>query len=201
MRATVAAMMFAALSLSTVPAQAQFSDGYNFFKAVREKDITKVQSLITAPGSTLINQRDPSSGEMALHIVTRNRDTGWMNFLLQRGASPDVRDRDGNTPLILAATLGYTDGLRVLLARKPNVNAANNQGETALIKAVQARDITSARLLLDAGADPKLTDNIAGMSALDYAEQDRRAGAILRMIKDAQEKKAAPAATGIATVK
>jgi hypothetical protein len=45
------------------------------------------------------------------------------------------------------------------------------------------------RLLLSRGADPRRTDNVAGMSALDYARQDPRAAAVLKML----EAKAAPA--------
>jgi len=121
--------------------------------------------------------------------VTRRRDTPWMSLLIGRGANVDAKDKAGNTALILAAELGFVDGVQLLLARKANANATNNQGETPLIKAVQARDANSARLLLAAGANPDQSDNIAGLSARDYAEQDRRAGMILRMIKDADEKK------------
>ena len=46
-----------------------------------------------------------------------------------------------------------------------------------------------ARLLLGRRADPKRTDNVAGMSALDYARQDPRAGAVLKLL----EAKLAPA--------
>ena len=45
------------------------------------------------------------------------------------------------------------------------------------------------RLLLARRADPKRTDNVAGMSALDYAKQDPRAGAVLKLL----EAKVAPA--------
>jgi uncharacterized protein len=45
------------------------------------------------------------------------------------------------------------------------------------------------RLLLSRRADPKRTDNVAGMSALDYARQDPRAAAVLKLL----EAKLAPA--------
>jgi uncharacterized protein len=202
MRAAVAAMLLGAFA---APAMAQSgkgfgSDSYRFFKAVREKNGPDATALMTQPGSTLVNQRDYDSGDYALHIVTRRRDTPWMSLLLGRGANVDAKDKAGNTALILAAELGFVDGVQLLLARKANANAANNQGETPLIKAVQARDANSARLLLAAGANPDKADSLAGRSAREYAEQDRRAGQILRLIKEVDErKKAPPAAAGPTT--
>ena len=188
MRNLAAALMaLTALSLS-VPAAAQFSDRYNFFKAVKDGDVLKVKSLIDQPGSTLIDMRDNDSGEMALHMVTKRRDVPWMNFLIANGASVNVRDKDGNTPLHHAAQLGFIDGIQVLVRRKADVNAVNGQGESALVVAVQQRSPMVVRELLTAGANPDLADHVAGMSARDYAERDRRASAILRMIKDNDNK-------------
>jgi ankyrin repeat protein len=39
------------------------------------------------------------------------------------------------------------------------------------------------RLLLARGANPKRTDNVAGYSALDYAKQDRRSAAVLKLLE------------------
>lgn len=198
-RVAVAALLLGAFA---APALAQSSggkgfgsDGYRFFKAVRDRDGAAATALLSQPGSTFVNQRDYDSGDYALHVVTRRRDTPWMSLLIGRGANLEAKDRGGNTALILAAELGFVDGVQLLLARKANPNAVNGQGETALIKAVHARDANSARLLLAAGANPDQSDSIAGRSARDYAEQDRRAGTILRLIKEADERKKAPAAT------
>jgi ankyrin repeat protein len=197
MRAVVLALLMGAFAAPAVAQSSGFgSDSYRFFKAVREKDGPAAQALMSQPGSTLVNQRDYDSGETALIIVTKRRDSGWMSLLLNRGANVDAKDRAGSTPLIAAAELGFSDGVQLLLARKANPNLSNNSGETALIKAVQRRDANSVRALLAAGANPDITDNISGLSARDYAEQDRRAGLIARMIKDADEKKKAGAGTG-----
>lgn len=205
MRAVVTAILLGAfVAPSTAMAQekkpgAGFgSETYRFFKAVREKDGPSAQALMTQPGSTLVNQRDYDSGETALLIVTRRRDSGWMSLLINRGANVDTKDRSGYTPLIAAAELGFADGVQILLARRANPNLSNGQGETALIKAVQKRDVNSVRALLGAGADPDISDNL-GNSARDYAEQDRRAGMIQRLIADSDAKKKAPAAAGAVT--
>ncbi|MFS0738068.1 ankyrin repeat domain-containing protein [Sphingomonas sp. 1P06PA] len=185
--------MLAALvmGLASTPAAAQFSDSYNFLKAVRDGDGTKVTDLLNKPGSTIVNTRDQSTGDAAIHIVTRRRDTTWLNFLLSRGARADARDEAGNTPLMLAAQLGFVEGAEALIRRRGGINLANNAGETPLIAAVQRRDIGMVRLLLTNGANAAQTDRIAGKSARDYAAEDRRSAAILKMIDDTKAKPAA----------
>jgi ankyrin repeat protein len=177
--------------LLSVPAAGQqtFSDSFTFLKAVRERDGNKVTDLVSEPGSTVINTRDRSSGEGALHIVVRGRDLNWLAFLLGKGARPDLQTNRGDTPLTLAAQIGWLEGVEQLLAKRASVDLPNGRGETALILATQRRDVPLVRLLLGRRADPKRTDNVAGMSAIDYARQDPRAGAVLKML----EAKMAPA--------
>jgi ankyrin repeat protein len=172
-----------------VPATAQnMSDSYTFLKAVKEREGDKVTSLVSQPGSTVINSRDRSTGEGALHIVTRDRDYTWLSFLLGKGARPDAQTAQGVTPLSLAAQLGWLEGAELLLGRGASVDLGNGRGETPLILAVQQRDLPMVRLLLSKGANPKKTDNAAGYSALDYATRDgARSASILKLL-------AAPAA-------
>jgi ankyrin repeat protein len=67
-------------------------------------------------------------------------------------------------------------------------------GETALIIAVQQRDLPGVRLLLKHGANPDKTDAAAGYSARDYAQRDPRAREILSLINEVKPKAAASAA-------
>jgi ankyrin repeat protein len=184
----VAASMVLVLA---VPASGQqtFSDSFTFLKAVRERDGDKVTNLVAEPGSVVINTRERGSGEAALHIIVRGRDLNWLAFLLGKGARPDIQTNRGDTPLTLAAQIGWVEGAEQLLARRATVDLANGRGETPLILATQRRDVAMVRLLLARRADPKRTDNVAGMSALDYAQQDPRAGTVLKLL----EAKAAPA--------
>ena len=170
------------------PAAAQFSDGYNFLKAVRDKDVMKAKGFIDKPGSTIINTRDGDNGDTALIIAVKRRDTPWMGFLLQNGADPNLADREGNTPLSVAAMNAFPDGVRVMLAVRAKVDDSNARGETPLIKAVHMRDAASVQYLLNAGADPDRTDNLAGMSARDYAARDIRNGPIAKLLAEAPKK-------------
>ncbi len=180
-RGLLVAALVAVLA-APVAGQMGYSEGYSFLKAVRSRDGATVQSMIQGPGSTVINVRG-ERGEGALHIVARGRDLTWLRYLLSNGARPDIQDDDGVTPLIIAAQIGWRDGAEVLLERGANPNLGNAQGETPLMFAVRSYSLPVVRVLLARGADPDQTDNVSGYSAIDYAEQDRRAAAILQVLR------------------
>jgi hypothetical protein len=186
----------AALALAmAVPAGAQsYSDSFTFLKAVRERDGNKATELVSQPGTAVINLKDQSTGEAALHIVTKGRDYTWLSFLLGKGARPDIQNAHGETPLGIAAQLGWTEGAELLLGRGANVDLPNQRGETPLILAVHNRDVPMVRLLLAKGANPKRADHVAGYSALDYAKQDNRAQAIVKILEGTTGAAARPAA-------
>lgn len=162
-------MVLAALSaFAAVPAAAQlFSDGYEFLKAVKERDGDAVTQALNEPGTTIVNTRDITSGQTAMHIVTERRDLVWIRFLSQRGANPNIKDRNGTAPVQVAVTLGFVEGVEALIKAGADINVKNSAGETPLIAAVHARDVPMVRLLLDKGASPDSTDN-SGRSARDY---------------------------------
>lgn len=179
-RRLVAAVLMLAVA---GPAAAQFSDSYNFIKAVRDRDVNTAIELADKPGTTVVNVRDNDTGEAAVHIVTRRTDLGWLGLLYQKGANLNAKDRDGNTPLILAAISRWTEGAATLIRLKAQVNAQNRLGETALLKAVQARDLQLAKALIDAGANADIADN-SGISPRLAAQNDPRAASIAKLLKD-----------------
>ena len=164
------------------PAQAQFSEGYKFLEAVKKKNGTEVTEMIEEPGSTIINTRDITTGETALHVVTGRRDLTWMSFLLSRGANVNVRDARGVTPLVLAANLNFVEGVELLVGKGARLEDGNSAGETPLISAVHNRNIGLMRVLLKAGANPDRADN-SGRSARDYAALEGRSSPLLGEIE------------------
>jgi len=175
-----------AMLMMPVAAQAQFSDSFNFLKAVKDKDGTKATELMSKTNNAIVDTRDRETGRTALHYCVDLRDTTWLGFLLGKGARPDIADNDGNTPLMLAAQLRFVDGARYLLSFKAQVDKPNRRGETPLIRAVQLNDVPMVNLLIENGANPDKRDTLAGMSARDYAARDIRSDAMTTALNKAK---------------
>jgi len=191
-RAGMMAMLAGVALGLAVPASAQFSKSYKFLQAVRERDGQAVTDEVNQPGSTLINTRDSTNGQTALHIVTARRDVGWMEFLLAKGADPNIGDNRGTTPMMLAANLGFADGISLLVDKGARVDETGVTGETPLVIAVHRRDINMMRILLKAGANPDRADS-SGRSARDYATLEGADNPLLAEIKaSARPRRAGP---------
>jgi len=67
----------------------------------------------------------------AVLAAARAGDADALAALLRAGASPDVADARGCTPLMLAADCGSLEATRVLLAHGADAGAEDEDGETA----------------------------------------------------------------------
>lgn len=179
--ASFLALLVAATGLLLSPAQAQFRGGYAFLQAVDSRDGSKATEALKDDPS-FVNTRNPDTGETALIIVTKRRDISWLRFLLAKDADPSIGDRQGVTPLMHTALLNFTDGAEELLKDKASVDQANRRGETALILAVQSKNVAMVRLLVKRGANPDKADHVAGLSARAYAKRDDRTGQIVALL-------------------
>lgn len=193
-QAIFAGVFLVAAAFAAVPIAAQiYSDGFKFLEAVEKKDRATVIQLIHK-NVTVIDSRDISKGHTALHIAVKRRDLAWIDYLLGLNANPNIADKAGVTPLILASQMGYVEAVSLLAGRGARVDVANNAGETPLISAIHRRDIAMVRVLLKAGADPERADN-SGRSARDYAKLDVQGGQMLqemdRLSNPAEKEKSA----------
>ncbi len=93
-------------------------------------------------------------------------DAEVMKMLLAHGADPKISTDDHTTPLMAAAGVGYSDGfihdrsiqetvdaMKLILDQGADVNAANDQGLTALHGAAHKAALEEIQLLVDRGAD------------------------------------------------
>ncbi|KTF69693.1 ankyrin repeat domain-containing protein [Sphingomonas sp. HT-1] len=192
----------AALLLLPLPALAQGAgqprESIQFLDAIRKQDGSKVNEFLRDKATSMVNVKDPyGTGEAALHIVVKRSDPTYLSVLInQPGVNVNIQDREGNTPLIFAAERGWVAGVEALLAKKANVNLANNAGVTPLIRAVLAHDGEVVRKLLDAGADPDRSDFGGGLSAREYAKRETRYPSIAKMLADAPKVGRAATAAG-----
>lgn len=181
----------AILVASASTALAQYAPaGLTFLQAVRDRDGAKVEELLGADGSTVVNFRN-DRGEAALHIVAARRDQTYLGYLLSKGADPNIQNKAGDTPLIVAARIGDAEAIDRLLRSRARVDLANRAGETPLIIAVQQRHVPVVKRLLEAGADADRKDNATGRSARDYASMDNRNPELLKLVETVKPAKAA----------
>ena len=184
----------AAALLAATPVAAQtYSDGFKFLQAVEKSDFDTVKRLMNK-NSTVIDSRDVSDGHSALHIAIRRRDAGWLRYLLTLGANPNLADKQGVTPLMLASQLGFVDGIALLASKGAKVDTTNDAGETPLILAVHRHDLPMVRILLAGGANPDRSDN-SGRTAREYAKLENVSQATEEFDKNDKSRKKNPGQT------
>jgi 3-oxoacyl-[acyl-carrier protein] reductase len=94
-----------------------------------------------------------------------------INILISNISCINDQDEVGNTALIIASwsEIGH-EIVDILLNNKCNINIKNNDGLTAMMVSARDGHIASLSLLINAGADDKITCN-KGLNALLYAKQ------------------------------
>ena len=127
---------------------------------------------------------DPNLGTGATPLMraAKNGDSAAMRLLLERGADPTLKQKNGVTALMLAAGLGrglgvfandyateaeMVGGVRILLEQHVDVNAVNDRGQTAMHYAALCSD-TIVKLLAENGSKLGAKDK-QGRTPLDFA--------------------------------
>lgn len=130
--------------------------------------------LLLAHGAQ-VNAQDDSGWSPLLRATGLFADQpALIPMLLSSGADVNGRLKDGRTPLMLAAELGKQDRLALLLDAHADVNAADEKGESALIKAAlfqsEQPSLQMMALLLSRGADLNQADRQERTAAERAAE-------------------------------
>ena len=87
-------------------------------------------------------------------MATWNRCRECTYLLLETGCDINLRERYGDTPLMLAARRGYTEAVRILLDQEDcEVNTKSHEKDTALHYAADNGHAECLRLLLDHSPD------------------------------------------------
>ena len=83
-----------------------------------------------------------------LLAATLQQDAQTVTRLLEAGASPDLADENGLTPLMAAAAQGNMDLVRKFVGGVTNMNATDHTGRSALQYAVAAQKLEVVQLFL-----------------------------------------------------
>jgi ankyrin repeat protein len=142
--------------------------------AVDHYEADLVQILINK--KTDLNTQD-SRGDTPLMKAIYNSDQKMVKLLFENGANPEVRNFSGDTALTYATSMGMgeTEIAKYLILAGVDVNAENNQGNTALIHSVSDEATENIKLLLAHGANlehkNKLGEN-ALMQSVNVLDED-----------------------------
>jgi ankyrin repeat protein len=119
------------------------------------------------PNFTRYSEKDRPSKLLAASLYGNLRE---VRRLLGQGVSPNVRDVDGDTPLIHATGAGNQLIIRELLAAGADLNLQNDEGLTPFTYALRWRNsrIDQVIPMLIVGSDMDLADN-NGYFPRDYA--------------------------------
>ncbi len=88
----------------------------------------------------------------ALGMAAGFGHTTTLRTLLQAGADPNTKDKDGGTVLMLAAQEGHIECVKALINAGAQVSATNTDGDTALTLAAKQGHSEIVELLQEAGA-------------------------------------------------
>ena len=90
--------------------------------------------------------------ELSMHFAREGMTEELAGFI-EHGLPVDVRDDDGNTPLMLAAYHGHTATVRTLVERGADVDLPNHRNQTPVAGALFKGEDEVVRVLVGAGAD------------------------------------------------
>ncbi|KAI8336814.1 Glycerophosphoryl diester phosphodiesterase family-domain-containing protein [Chlamydoabsidia padenii] len=141
-------------------------DGIIAVASIKETmDGTTATESSTKPDFTL-SSHHPSPVAMAVEL----KNITLLQLLIEKGASVDIADDDGETALLLAIRNGFIDGAKMLIKDgHADVNLSEKiNGVTPLMVAAIEGDIDMVQLLLDGGAEKTKVD-ANGWAAYEHA--------------------------------
>jgi ankyrin repeat protein len=181
-----------------MPLMAQAGAFEDFFNAAKMDNASQISSLLKRGLDP--NLIEPERGDTGLILALREGSMKVFDLLVNaRGTDIEIKARNGDTALMIAAFKGHRHAVDVLLAKGAQVNrpgwtalhyaaagghneivqtllekhayidAASPNRTTPIMMAAWGGHIYTVKLLLDEGADATLKNDV-GMTAIDFAK-------------------------------
>lgn len=139
---------------------------YEFINACGDGNLDEVSRLIDKVD---VNNRD-EKGRLAITQGCIHHEV--IDFLVKNKVNIDGQDKFGNTCLILTSSFGDDISVQKILLAGANVNITDTNGHTALHNATFGKHISTAKLLLENGADASIQDKHGGMAHIYVVDQE-----------------------------
>ena len=122
--------------------------------------------------------------QTGLLLADEKRNIDIIDTLLKEGADPNIPDTDGNTYFHYAVDKKCPkEFLQAITGHCTDINATNQENETALLLACVHGEYSKICVLLEAGADPNIA-NKNGNACIHYAAHDDFSKEVLQAILD-----------------
>nr|XP_057932779.1 ankyrin repeat and EF-hand domain-containing protein 1a isoform X1 [Doryrhamphus excisus]XP_057932787.1 ankyrin repeat and EF-hand domain-containing protein 1a isoform X1 [Doryrhamphus excisus] len=128
---------------------------YRLLQYIHENDQAQIEKMVNLGVQNLINLTEPQKGTGALHMAVADNNHDLVQFLLSLRAHPDIQNKRGHTPVMLAAELGNEDILKMLASNEANMSIQDNDGKGVLFYCIYPtkRHIRCLQVVLDFQAD------------------------------------------------
>lgn len=138
-------------------------------KAAMEDDLEALKTVLLSHPNA--NVRDKGTQYTALDRAILNGNREMVQVLLWAKADVNLRDGDGETPLMMIGDDTTSEIVWDLINNGAKVNLRDEDGDTALIAVAEVDNVEALKVLLDAGAKVNVTNN-DGQTALMVAAEN-----------------------------
>ena len=156
-------------------------------------DVAAVRALIQKKADVNAAQDD---GATALHWAVYRDNVEVVDILLRAGAK-SAPNREGMTPLAMAALYGSAQIVDRLLKSGGDAKALGPNGESMLMFAARNGNPDVIRLLVEAGANVNAREPLRGTTALMWAVEQRHPEAVAALLNAGADPAARSAGAGL----
>ncbi len=135
------------------------------FEVARKGSVSQVKEILEANPKAFNVVNENGFSPLILACYRGNNEVA--KFIITQGADINTKS-DMGSALMACIVKGNNEIAQFLIANKADLNLIDNQGTTALMYAVQFKNIPIIKLLLANNANKDLKDN-KGKTAFEYA--------------------------------
>lgn len=111
--------------------------GITLWNAIQENDLKRAEEVLMGPHHDFLLNMSSLSGWTTLHqCVHYAKNNTLLDLLLKQGVKVNAKDRDGSTPLHLAARYGDIEQMKALTLAGAEINEKDHDGVTPLYKSI-----------------------------------------------------------------
>ncbi|XP_037681141.1 2-5A-dependent ribonuclease [Choloepus didactylus] len=134
--------------------RAAVEDNRLLIEAVQKRNIQLVQNLLERGAD--VNFQEVDGGWTPLHNAVQLGSEDMVELLLQHGADPCRRKKNGATPFLVAGIVGNVKLLDLFLSKGSEVNECDLNGFTAFMEAAVYGKVDALKFLHENGAEVNL---------------------------------------------